>query len=92
MKRHKLRVGDRIRIVREPGVSSADYYIHPDTARVFKKLIRRNRPVRIYKIDEYGQPWYVCKFRKPNGRFELHYLAVLNGESNWVRVQARKKQ
>lgn len=84
-----LRVGDRIRIISVPGEGNPDYWLHRDTMRVFKKLVARNRSVRIFKIDEFGQPWYECRFKKRNGRFERHWLAVIDGENNWVRVKSR---
>lgn len=90
MTARKLKVGDRIRITSVPGEGVPNYYIHRDTSRVFKKLIARNRAVRVCEIDEYGQPWYICKFKKRNGCFETHFLAVLDGENNWVVVKRRK--
>jgi hypothetical protein len=90
MTAHKLKVGDRIRILSVPGEGVPNYYIHRDTTRVFKKLIARNRAVRVSEIDEYGQPWYICKFKKRHGRFETHFLAILDGENNWVLVKRRK--
>ena len=85
----KLKVGDRIRIVSVPGEGVAGYWMHRDTRRVFKKLIARNRTVRIFKFDEYGMPWYECRFKRRNGRFEIHWLNVSDDEDNWVLVQTR---
>jgi hypothetical protein len=64
--------------------------LHRDTRRVFKKLIARRRPVRIARIDEYGSPWYSCRFRMKDGRWEWHDLAVLEGEDNWIPVKTRR--
>jgi hypothetical protein len=87
-----LKVGDRIRIVGMPGEGVPNYYLHRDTKQVFKKLIARRRSVRIAEIDEYGSPWYTCRFRTRSGRWELHYLAVLELDNNWVRVKPRHKK
>jgi hypothetical protein len=51
----ELRVGDRVRIVRMPwDVDAPGYFFAPETRRLYKKLIARNRPVRVYQVDEYG--------------------------------------
>lgn len=86
-----LGVGDRIRIIGIPGAGVPGYYLHPDTKRVFKKLVARRRSVRIARIDEYGSPWYVCRFRKKNGQWEWHSLAVCGLDNNWVRVKSRQR-
>lgn len=85
-----LKVGDRIRITSVPGEGNPDYYIHPDTVRVYKKLIKRNRPVRIYELQD-GVPWYECRFRRKNGQLEYHFLAVYEDDNNWVKVNERNK-
>ncbi len=82
----RLRVGDRIRIVRMP--SDADTpgnTFLPETRRLYKKLIARGRSLRIYMIDEYGLPWVRCRFRRKNGSWEHHWLAV--NDDSWVRVK-----
>jgi hypothetical protein len=86
---NRLKVGDKIRIVSVPGEGVDGYYIHHDTRRVYKKIIARRRPVRICEVDGYGTPWYICKFRLKDGRWEKHYLSVSADEANWVRVQPR---
>jgi len=83
-----LRVGDRIRIVRMP--SDADtpgYSFFPETRRLYQKLIARRRSVRVFRIDEYGLPWIQCRFRRKNGSWEHHTLAV--NDDSWVRVRSR---
>ena len=89
MKPSELRVGDRIRIVGIPGAGIPGYYIHRDTVRVYKKLVARGRAVRIYDIDDYGTPWFACRFLSKAGKREQHLLAVLDTDDNWVRVQPR---
>jgi hypothetical protein len=56
MRASDLQVGDWIRITGIAGVGVPGYYIHKNTVRVYKKLVSRNRPVRIREIDEYGTP------------------------------------
>jgi hypothetical protein len=90
MKASQLQVGDLIRITGVPGDGVPNYVIHAETTRVFKKLIVRGRPVRIREIDEYGSPWYQCRFKKRNGKFEVHCLAICKGETNWTLVRRRK--
>ena len=85
----KLKVGDKIRILEVPGKDIPGYFIHKDTVQVYKRIIARKRAVRISSIDEYDQPWYTVKFRRKNGSWEYHWLAVMEGDTNWVRV--RKK-
>ena len=85
----KLRVGDRIRIVRMPSVAALDGYVFPRmTRRLYRLLIARKRPLRVYKIDEpWRLPWIKCKFRTKKGRWEYHCLAV--NDDSWVRVKSR---
>lgn len=86
----RLRVGDGIRIVRMPWDASAPgYFFAPETRRLYKKLIARGRPLRVYEIDEYGQPWIRCRFRRKDGRWEHHLLAIK--DDNWVRVKHRRR-
>jgi hypothetical protein len=86
----QLRVGDRIRIVRMPSEWALDgYVLPPDTRRLYRLLIARKRPLRIYDIDESGLPWVKCQFRTRNGRWEYHYLAV--NDDSWLRVKSRRR-
>ncbi len=85
----ELKVGDRIRITAVPGAGIPGYVIFPETVRVYRKLIARGRPVRIYAIDEYGSPWFACRFRTKAGKWEHHFLAVYDGDTNWVPVIGR---
>lgn len=84
MKVADIKIGDRIKIVSQPiRYGEKDYYIHADTVRVFNKLIKRNRPVRISTIDEFGT-WYKCRF-KERGKWHWHSLAVTDSDKNWVK-------
>jgi hypothetical protein len=91
MKASDLQVGDWIRITRIAGEGVPGYQILPETVRVYKKLIARNRPVRIREIDGYGSPWYRCGFKKRNGEWEWHYLNVMDLDRNWELVRRRRE-
>jgi hypothetical protein len=84
----RLRIGDLIRIVRMPsGVDEPGYTFHPDTRRLYKKLIARRRAVRVFRITEDKLPWIHCRFQRENGAWEYHWLAV--NDDSWVRVKRR---
>ena len=84
----ELRVGDRVRLTEmPPEFLQEGYYIQRHTMRVYKKLVARRRPLRVYKIDEYGYPWVECRFRRKNGKYEMHWLAF--NHDGFVRVQSR---
>ena len=85
-----LHVGDRVRVVRLPtfqGMPGGG--LPPETLRLYKKLIVRGRPQRVYWIDEYGSPWISCRFRTRNGQWEGHYLAI--NDDSWERVRPATK-
>lgn len=90
----ELKIGDLIRITNH----IPDYSCIPlETKRVWKKLAKRKRPVRISEIID-GQPWYQCRFswyqcrfRRKNGRLEYHFLSVLDEDMNWTLVKRRNK-
>jgi hypothetical protein len=92
MKASDLRVGDRIRIIGIPGAGDPNYYLHPDTKRAYTKLIARGRSVRIFKIDEYGAPWFAFRFKRKNGKWEYHWLNIYDWEDIWVPVKPRGKK
>lgn len=91
MKASKLKIGDRIRITAVPGAGDPNYYTHPSTIRAYKKLISRNRPVRIKWIDEYGSPWFTVMFRTPAGKPEWHSFGMSDEKDNWVPVKSRRR-
>lgn len=84
----ELRVGDRIRIVRLPGQKVPGYYLPPMSRRVYKRLIARRRSVRISSIDEWGVPWFWCRFRQKNGSWDHHALGV--NDDSWEKVKRRR--
>jgi hypothetical protein len=77
-----LQVNDSIRFVRLPSNLTT---LHPETYRLYAKLIKRGRPQRVFQIDEYGLPWIYCRFRLRNGKWEHHWLAV--NDDSWVKVK-----
>jgi hypothetical protein len=84
-----LRVGDRVRFVRVPsfqGVVGGG--LLPETLRLYKKLIARGTPQRVFQLDEYGLPWIACRFRRKNGKWEHHWLAI--NDDSWVLVKSRQ--
>jgi len=86
----KLRVGDRIRIVRMPSETSMDGYKLPrDTRRLYKLLIARKKVLHIHEIDKrWKLPWVWCRLRQKNGRLEQHLLAV--NDDSWEPVKSRR--
>lgn len=90
-----LKIGDEIRIIALPeGSDNPNYTMDKGTKSCYKKLIERNRPVRIFEIDEHGQPWY--EFRLKNKRlkpsYDYHFMAIFEKDNNWVKVKKRKKK
>lgn len=85
--RHLL-VGDRIRITRLPTEwSQSRLHVPLCTRRLYRRLIERGRPLRIHRIDEMGLPWIACRFRRKDGSWEHHFLAV--NDDSWVKVRRR---
>lgn len=85
-----LRVGDKVRITEvPPEFRQSGYFVHPETMRAYKRLIARRRPLRVARIDEWGLPWVDFRFRRNNGRWEYHSLAINHG--GLVKVQPRKR-
>src|SRR5262245_11244122 len=87
----KLRVGDRVRFVRIPtfqGVIGGG--LHAETLQLYKQLIARGLPARVFQIDEYGLPWIRCQFRLRNGKWHYHWLAI--NDDSWVLVKPRHRK
>ena len=85
-----LKVGDKIRIVDIPGNGNPNGFLHAQARRVYKKIMARNRPVRIDRIVKQGTPWFTCRFRRKDGVMEHHFLAVCAGDHDWKPVAARQ--
>ena len=61
--------------------------LHAETRDLYLRLIARGRPSRVFQIDEYGLPWIRCRFRRKNGKWENHWLAI--NDDSWVLVRGR---
>ena len=87
----RLKVGDRVRIVQMPtDFSQPGYFVHRHTLRAYRKLIARNRPLRVSKIDDWKMPWVRFQFRRKDGRIEYHSMRF--NHDGLVLVKPRKKQ
>jgi hypothetical protein len=81
----ELRVGDRIKpVARPPEWNRPDYHLPAETAALWRLLVARRRPLRVYEVDGQGAPWVRCRVRGPGRRWEHHFLAITHG--GWVRV------
>jgi hypothetical protein len=87
--RTKLKIGDRIRLLRVPqcdlkqrerelreGRRDAGW-----TADTIERIIAQDPIVTVSLIDEYGQPWFDCDLIRADGSVEGHTLAILEDES-----------
>ena len=82
----ELRIGDRIRIVSLP--TGLDESLWPaETLAVYRMLIARRRPVRVYEIDAWNMPWIRFLVRGDGGRWVHHGLLI--NHDGWVRVRSR---
>ena len=54
---------------------------------LYKRLIARRRPVRVFRLDDWGLPWIRCNFRKKDGGWGYHTSAF--NHDGWVRVRPR---
>ena len=53
--------------------------LHRESKRAYKYLVKRRRPLEIYKVDGDGLPWIKFRLRQPNGQVAQHYWAVNHG-------------
>ena len=87
--RTKLKIGDRIRLLRVPaldleqrerelreGREDAGW-----TADTIERILAQDPVVTISRIDEYGMPWFEYQLKGPGGRVEDHALAIMEDES-----------
>jgi hypothetical protein len=86
-----LRVGHRVRPVGWPAEwDRPGYHLPAETADLWRLLVARRRPLRVYEVDDWGAPWVRCRVPKPGGGWEHHFLAITD-EGGWVRVQPRRR-
>ena len=84
----KLKIGDRVRFVRLPtfqGVAGGG--LLEETLDLYKRLIATKRTARVFQIDEYCLPWIRCRFRRNDGTWEHHWLAI--NDDSWELVRPR---
>ncbi len=83
----ELKVGDRIRLIEmPPEFLQKGRSLHPDTKRVYERLIDRRQSLRVCEVRD-GGPWIHCRFRRKNGRLERHWLLFNHG--GVIRVKQR---
>lgn len=71
----ELQVGDKVLLVTLPSeFHQPDYYIHKDTLRIYKRILARNKPLRICEIKD-GLPWVQIRLTTKAGKKEWHFLA-----------------
>jgi hypothetical protein len=87
----ELSIGDRVRILRIPGMNIAGYLLHPQTKRAYEMLIARGRSVRICRIDKDGLPWFNFRIKQRSGTWEYHSMCITQDDNNWVQVKHRCK-
>jgi len=85
-----LKVGDKVRLVHFPCEYLAPRTLPRDTRRLYRYLLARRRPVRVWVIDEMGLPWIWFQCRGKHGGMEYHSL-LIGTDSGWARVKSRKK-
>jgi hypothetical protein len=61
-------------------------HLPAETAALWRLLVTRRRPLRVYEVDEAGAPWVRCRVRTAGRGWEHHFLAITHG--GWVRVQS----
>jgi len=84
-KAQTLKIGDRVRVVRLPPVwSTPGWHVPRSTREIYRLMISRRRPVRIYEVDFTGA-WVHLQVRTKRGRLEHHDLTLDDG--CWVKVR-----
>jgi hypothetical protein len=83
----RLRVGDRIRLVKLDFLNW--HTLHIETKQAYKYLLKRRRPLTVYTVDSDGLPWIQFRFRGSRGRLRHDFLAVNHG--GLAIVKSRKK-
>ena len=86
-----LKVGDRVRLVHFPKEWVGRGLLPRDTRQLYKYLLARRSPVRVWQIDETGMPWIRCQLRAKDGVMEYHLL-LIGTDSGWVKLKKRKKR
>ena len=80
----KLKLGDRVRIVRIPSdFSLPGYYVDAETVALYEHLISEGSILTIDEIDDRGLPRIEFCWKKHNGD-EFHGLAL--NDDSWELV------
>ncbi len=87
--RTKLKVGDRIRLLRVPDADlaqrerelAAGAEMAGWTADTIERIIELEPVVVIDQIDEYGSPWFDVELPAPDGTIQCHSLMIMEDES-----------
>lgn len=89
-----LRVGDLVRILRVPDADleqrdreiarGAEAGGH--TADTIERVIAQKPIVRIWQIDEHGNPWYEVSLIAENGEHVDHFVAIYD-DGTWERIE-----
>jgi hypothetical protein len=85
----RLRVGDRIRLLRLP----TDFFdwrsLHRETKEAYRYLLNRRTPLRVFQIDEYGFPWVEFQFRDKSGKMRHDWMAMNHGGIAIVKARTK---
>jgi hypothetical protein len=83
----RLRLGDRIRVVRFP-----EFTMHADTKQAYQYLVGRQRPVTVSNVDEDGMPWIRFRTRDEDGRVSHHGMLINHGGIVLVRPRPKSRR
>jgi hypothetical protein len=90
MRLRRLKLGDRIHLVRFPPIwDDPNHRVPRSTRAVYRKLMARRRPLVISEIDERGLPWIEAQLRGRHGGIAYHFFVVDDG--CWARVRPRSR-
>jgi hypothetical protein len=87
--RTKLKIGDRIRLLRVPegDAEQRERELREGsedggwTADTIERIIAQDPVVTISSIDEHGMPWFEYELTSASGEIEYHSLAIVEDES-----------
>ena len=78
MSKVHLTKGDYIQIVKFPKEwDKASFNVWQSTRRLYERLIKSRRRLRVLDVNKDGLPLIQCRFRQGSG-WERHYLYVYN--------------
>jgi hypothetical protein len=97
--RAKLKIGDRIQLLRVPDVDleQRERELREGredagwTANTIERIIRIDPIVTINEIDEMGMPWFDYELPDADGQIEYHSIAIMENKS-WRLVKKEGKK